>query len=115
MDIRGVFEQQIPAQLARHPDLPEQVDAVLQVEIDGDGGGVWVIDLTRANGPPRVVSGPHPAPKVRVRIEESDFVDLMCGRQRWTDAFVQGKIDFRGDLVTALKLRKLFATHTGME
>lgn len=106
-DPHTVFGQAVPAQLAAHPDLAERVDAVLQVDIDGPDGGIWSIDLRRDHAPPTVAPGPHPAAKVRVRLAAADFRDLMAGRQRWTDAFVRGKVRFDGDLVVALKLRNL--------
>ena len=106
-DPRTVFDEAVPAQLAAHPELAERVDAVLQVDIDGTAGGTWSFDLRRDHAPPTVAPGPHPEAKVRVRIDAADFRDLMDGRQRWTDAFVRGKIRFEGDLVVALKLRNL--------
>ena len=105
---RTVFEQAVPALLAARPELADRVDAVLQVEIAGEGGGVWAIDLTRG-APPSVRPGTDPAARCRIRIGSEDFAELLDGRQRWTDAFVRGKIAIEGDLVLALKLRKLFA------
>jgi SCP-2 sterol transfer family len=109
IDVRSVFERRVAEQLAAHPELAERVDAVLQVEIDGPTGGAWTIDLTRKNAPPRLTPGKSDHAKVRIAIAESDFADLIAGRQRWTDAFVKGKIDVEGNLVTAIKLRTLFA------
>jgi hypothetical protein len=109
VDIRAVFEEEAPRQLARHPELAEQVDALLEVEIAGEGGGVWAVDLRRDHAPPRVSAGPQADPTVRLRIARDDFAERLAGRQRRTDAFVQGKIAIGGDLVTAIKLRKLFA------
>ena len=109
-DVRRVFEEDVPAALAAHPELSDQVDAVLQVEVTGDGGGAWAIDLRRDHVP-RVLPGAYPDPACRIAIARDDFAALMDGRQRWTDAFVQGRIRFDGDLVTALKLRKLFAAY----
>jgi hypothetical protein len=108
-EARTVFEEDLPRRLADHPDLPARVDAVLQVEIAGEGGGTWAIDLRRDAGPQRVRPGPDPAAACRIRISAGDFADLLAGRQRWTDAFVQGRIALDGDLLLALKLRKLFA------
>ena len=110
-DPRRVFEEMVPAQLAAHPELDDQVDAVLQVDIAGPDGGSWSIDLRRDHAPARVDPGPHPEAKVRIEITAADFRDLMAGRRRWTDAFVEGRIRFDGDLVTALKLRKLLAAY----
>lgn len=111
-DTRNVFEHTVPATLAAHPELAERVDAVLQVEIAGEGGGVWTIDLRRRDAPPTVRPGLDPTARCRIRIASEDFADLMAGGQRWTDAFVRGKIAIAGDLVLALKLRALFADLT---
>ena len=108
-DARTVFEQELPTALAARPDLADRVDAVLQVEIAGEGGGVWTIDLTRDSALPFVRPGEDPAARCRIRIGSEDFAELLDGRQCWTDAFVRGKIGIAGDLVLALKLRKLFA------
>jgi putative sterol carrier protein len=109
MDLQTLFNDVLPDRLAAHPHIADQVDAVLQVEINGDGGGIWVIDLTREHAPPSMSAGPHPAPTVQIHIDRADFAALMSGDQRWTDAFIQGRIKIEGDLVTAIKLRKLFA------
>ena len=68
-DTRTLLGDELPRRLVEHPELPERVDAVLQVEIAGEGGGTWAIDLRRAGGPHRL----------------------------------------DGDILLALKLRKLFA------
>ena len=111
-DPRSVFEEMVPARLAAHPELADQLDAVLQVDIAGPEGGSWSIDLRRDHAPARVDPGPHSEARVRIEITAADFRNLLAGRRRWTDAFVQGGIRFDGDLVTALKLRKLLATST---
>lgn len=112
VDVRKVFEEDVPAALAAHPELSDQVNGVLQVDISGDGGGAWTIALLRGQAP-RVLPGTHPSPTCRIRIEGGDFVELMDGRQRWTDAFVHGRIAVEGDIVTALKLRNLLASFAG--
>jgi putative sterol carrier protein len=109
---RTLSAEELPRRLADHPELPERVDAVHQIEIASEGGGTWAIDLTRDGGPERVRQGPDPA-ACRVRIAAGDFADLLAGRQRWTDAFVQGRISLDGDLLLALKLRELFAELSG--
>lgn len=111
-DVRTVFEEDLATQLAQHPELAKEVDAVLQIEITGEGGGTWTIDLSKEHAPPKVIPGEHSKPKVRFRIAHDDFIDLMSGKQRWTDAFVRGKIDVKGNLLTAMKLRKLFAAYS---
>ena len=82
------------------------------MEIAGPRGGTWAIDLTRDGGPDRVARGDDPRTRVRIRIAEGDLANLHAGRQRWTDAFVRVRIDLRGDILLALKLRKLFAEAT---
>jgi hypothetical protein len=88
------------------PALPEPASAAVEVEIAGPGGGTWSIDPTRA---PHLAAGPHPAPAARVRIAGDDFAALVGGRLRWTDAFVAGRIEVTGDLVAAVRLRRLVA------
>ena len=112
-DVRTLFEEDLPRRLADFPELPERVDAVLQVEIAGEGGGTWANDLKRDGGQQRVQLGADPTAACRIRIAAGDFADLLAGRQRWTDAFVQGRIALDGDLLLALKLRKLFAELSG--
>jgi hypothetical protein len=107
MDIPTFFENEVPHLLAARPEVAEQVNALLLVEIAGQNGGTWSIDL-RQGSRPSVAPGEHPDAKVRIRIPAVDFAELMDGRQRWTDAFVRGTVDIQGDLITAIKLRRLF-------
>jgi SCP-2 sterol transfer family len=111
-EARAVFEERVPELLAARPDLAERVDALLEVEVTGEGGGLWAIDLRRGT-PSAVRPGGDPAAACRIRLGHADFADLLAGRRRWTDAFVGGRIAIEGDLVTALKLRRLFAGETG--
>jgi hypothetical protein len=48
LDIRNLFEQKLPAALARHEDEARAINATYQLIITG--AGEWFLDLT-ARGP----------------------------------------------------------------
>lgn len=104
-----IFEEELQRLLAQHVNLAAQIGAVLQFDLLGEGGGIWHLDLTGKAGVPKLDCGPAPKANCTVRIAASDFVRLVLGQDEWSKAFVSGRIDYSGDLVTALKIRKLLS------
>jgi hypothetical protein len=59
VDVQQLFNVELPAQLAKFPDAAKQIGATFQLNITGEGGGSWFIDVSSTG--PSVVAGEKPA------------------------------------------------------
>lgn len=109
--MQKVFSFDLPAFLQGNQELAKKAGAVYQVILKGDNGGVWTIDL-RA-GKTRVTAGLEPDADCVLTMESRDFIDVLQGRKTWISAYLEGKIDITGDMVTVLKIRKMFGKYAG--
>lgn len=83
------------------------VNATIQMELTGDGGGVWAVDI--ADGTLEVVEGGVDAPTTTLTMSADDFVGLVNGQVNAMAAFMQGKIKLQGDMGLAMKFQSIFA------
>ena len=60
VDIHKLFNETLPEGLAKHGDKAKEIGAKFQLNITGDGGGEWFIDLS-ASGPSATQSNPGTA------------------------------------------------------
>jgi putative sterol carrier protein len=101
------FEEKIAKKLAGKPELSKAVNAIYQFNIEGDGGGTWVIDLCQEPG---VVSvGPSPTAKCVVTAKSADFINIVTGKINAQMAFMSGKLKIKGDMGLAMKLQKIIS------
>ncbi len=59
VDIQKLFNEEIPAQIAKHGDAAKQVGATFQINITGDGGGEWFVNASDSG--PGIEAGNKPA------------------------------------------------------
>jgi hypothetical protein len=104
--VRQVFEERLPARLSAKPALGRQINGSYQICLTGEGGGSWVIDLTRGDHG-EVRRGTLDDADIRVTMAVDDFVDLARGKLEIQMAIVRGKLQFEGHLQLALWLRQL--------
>jgi putative sterol carrier protein len=82
------------------------VNATIQMELTGDGGGVWAVDI--ADGALEVVDGGVDSPTTTLIMSADDFVGLVNGEVNAMAAFMQGKIKLQGDMGLAMKFQSIF-------
>ncbi|MHB8840973.1 MAG: SCP2 sterol-binding domain-containing protein [Candidatus Aquicultor sp.] len=101
-----IFDHMVPKILAEQPDIGRRVNAVLGIELTGEGGGYWTLDLT---GTPAIERGRTKEPKCTLYAHVDDFYDLLTnGSVRAAlDAFKKKRIQASGHLPTILKLEVL--------
>ena len=101
-----VFDHMVPKILTEQPDIAQRVKAVLGIEILGESGGYWTIDLTDE---PKVERGKTKEPKCMLSAHANDFEELISnGSVRAAlDAFKKKRIQAKGHLPTILKLERL--------
>lgn len=108
MDAQELFNDKIPAALAKNPDKAKEIGATYQFNIDGEGGGKWTVDLTAATGP-SVKAGESSSAMCTITIQHEDFKTLLSNPGAGMQLYFQGKLKVAGDPMLATKLQKLFA------
>ena len=101
--VKEIFEQ-MPASF--QPDAAAGLNAVIQFEITGEGGGTWRAVLE--NGALRIVEGGVPAPELVITASAKDYVDISTGALNEQLAFMTGRIRAKGNTRLAMKLPRIF-------
>jgi putative sterol carrier protein len=106
VDIQKLFNETLPAGLAQHGEQAKQIGAKFQMNVTGEGGGSWFIDLT-ASGPSAVQGDPGGA-DCTITISVEDFQKLHENPQaNGMQLFFSGKLKVAGNQMLAMKLSKL--------
>lgn len=90
-----------------NPEKAEGLDAVIQFDLVGEGGGKYWLKIS--NGTLNYGEGTDPAPRMTVRGSTDDFVALMNGKLQPMQAFMLGKIKVAGDTSLAMRLMPLIS------
>ncbi len=101
--VSDIFAQ-MPGRL--DPEAAAGLDAVIQFDLSGDGGGVWHCAIS--GGACAVGEGAHEAPTMTVSMEAADYVELTAGRLDGMTAFMGGRLRIAGDMGLAMKMQNLF-------
>ncbi len=80
--------------------------AAIQFDLSGEDGGQWVVSI--ADGSAAVQKGVADDPKAVIRMDASDFADMMSGKLDPMNAFMLGKVKVEGDLNSVMKFQTLF-------
>ena len=103
--INDIFSR-MPGRL--DPEAAAGLDAVIQFDLSGDGGGVWHCAIK--DGACTVAGGAHDAPTMTLSMEAADYVGLISGELDGTVAFMSGKLRIDGDMSLAMRMQSLFRT-----
>lgn len=107
VDIQKLFNEELPAAIAKNPDAAKEIGAKFQINITGDGGGEWHIDAS-ASGPSAKAG--NEAADCTITIATDDFQKLVENPQaNGMQLFFAGKLKVAGNQMLAMKLNKLFA------
>lgn len=104
IDIAQLFNEQLPAILARNNDEAKAINAKYQIQIAGAGS--WHLDLTSSG--PSVTSGEKPA-DCTVAISADDFQKLRENPAAGMQLFFAGKLKISGNQLLGMKLQKIFS------
>jgi putative sterol carrier protein len=91
--------------------LPEKaggIDAVVQFNISGSGGGDWIVTIRDKTC--KVETGITANPRVKLEATDLDCLELFKGNLNPSRAFMQGRLRLRGDSFLAMKLVNFFKT-----
>jgi putative sterol carrier protein len=105
VDTKKLFNEDLPAALAKNAEDAKQIGAKYQMNITGEGS--WFIDVS-ATGP-KCVPGEEPA-DCTITIASEDFQKLFENpQQNGMQLFFSGKLKIAGNNMLAMKLNKLFS------
>jgi putative sterol carrier protein len=100
---REFFEKVLP--LRFNPDKAKGVDVTVQVSITGPNGGTWTVVIKDQKLEAK--EGTNPSPTIAITMEETEYINVINGKISAEKAFFMGKIQFKGNIALALKLREL--------
>jgi putative sterol carrier protein len=95
------FEKALPARFK--PEKTKGIDVIVQLNLSGNNPSDWVITLKDQKI--QATPGTTANPTLTLKATEADFLDLVNGKLGAEKAFFSGKLNFKGNLGTALKLR----------
>ena len=89
------------------PDKAAGVNAVIQYDITGEGGGSW--HATIKDGKCAVGPGAATSPNLTLTISGQDWLDMLAGKVSGQMAFMSGKLKLKGDMGLAMKIGGMFS------
>ncbi len=105
VDTKKLFNEDLPAALAKNAEEARTIGATYQMNITGEGS--WFIDVS-ATGP-KCEAGEKPA-DCTITIAAEDFQKLLENPQaNGMPLFFAGKLKIGGNNMLAMKLNKLFS------
>jgi putative sterol carrier protein len=96
------FEKALPVRFK--PEKAKGIDVTVQINLTGSNPSDWVITLKDQKI--QAVKGTIAEPTLTLRTSEADFLDLVNGKLSAEKAFFSGKVNFKGNITTALKLKE---------
>ena len=99
---KDFFEKVLPKRF--NPSKATGVDVIVQVSIIGSNGGNWIVTIKDQKLDAK--EGVHPSPNLSLKMAEKDYLDLVNGKISAEKAFFTGKVQFKGNIALALKLRE---------
>jgi putative sterol carrier protein len=95
------FEKEAPARFK--PEKVKGINAIAQLNLSGPEGGNWIVTIKDQKL--EIVEGTHPSPTLTLKIAEVDFMEIVSGKLSAEKAFFTGRVQFKGDIAVALKLK----------
>jgi putative sterol carrier protein len=106
VDIKKLFNEQLPGAIEKNPDAAKAIGATFQINITGDNGGKW--NLNCSDSGPSAKEGEDEA-DCTIEMAEEDFQKLVENPQaNGMQLFFSGKLKVTGNQMLAMKLQKLF-------
>ena len=96
------FENILPERF--NAEKAEGVSVVAQINVSGPEGGNWTI--TVKDQKMEIIEGVHEKPDLTLKMGLEDFLDMVNGKLSAEKAFFTGKVQFKGNIAVALKLRE---------
>jgi putative sterol carrier protein len=95
------FEKILPQRFK--PEKAEGIDVIVQLNVSGPEGGSWTV--TVKDKKITIKEGTDSSASLTLKMSYSDFMDMVNKKLSAEKAFFTGKIQFKGNIAVALKLR----------
>jgi len=102
-DVSEVFNN-MPA--AFNPDAAQGLDASIQYDITGEGGGNW--HFTIKDGACQGHEGAHDSPTVTLTMSAETWLAIVNKETNGMKAFMSGQLQVDGDIMLAQRIEQLF-------
>jgi putative sterol carrier protein len=86
------------------PEKAKGIQVTVQVNLTGNNPSDWIITIKDQKI--HAVKGTVEEATLTFKTSENVFLDLVNGKMSIENAFFSGKINFKGDITTALKLKE---------
>jgi putative sterol carrier protein len=96
------FDKMLPSRFK--PEKAAGIDVTVQINITGPNGGDWIVTIK--NQKLETGEGTAPSPTLKLKMAETDYMDLINGKISAEKAFITGKIEFKGNIGSALRLKQ---------
>jgi putative sterol carrier protein len=97
------FDKVLPNRF--NPNKTKGVDVTVQINITGPNGGKWIVTIKDQKL--EVKEGTRSSPTLMINMAEPDYMDVVNGKMSGEKAFMTGKIQFKGNIALALRLRDM--------
>lgn len=98
---KDFFEKTLPMRFK--PEKAAGIDVVAQLNVTGSEGGSWTVSIKDQKL--QVTEGINPSPTLTLKMNENDFMNMVNGKLSAEKAFFTGRVQFKGNISVALKLR----------
>jgi len=92
--------------MAFNADAAPGMDVTFQFSLSGEGGGDWYAEVK--GGKCVVEAGVSSNPTSTIKMDTTDFLDMIGGRLNAIQAFMSGKLKVEGDIMKAQLIGKMF-------
>jgi putative sterol carrier protein len=96
------FEKVLPSRF--NASKAKGVDVTVQVNITGPHGGAWTVTIKDQKLEAK--EGTHPSPTITISMDKTEYMDVVNGKMSAEKAFFTGKLQLKGNIALALKLRE---------
>lgn len=103
-DAQTSFTHDIPKSIEADLDKARAVDAVFLFKVNGDGGGVWTVNMKDAPG---VTDGDCGDAECTIELSTDDWRAMTDKPGAAMQFFMQGKIKVTGNALLATKLQSV--------
>jgi len=79
------------------------INVVALINVSGVDGGDWTVTIKDQKM--QVTPGLYSSPDLTLKMAQADFLELVNGKISAEKAFFTGKVQFKGNIALALKLR----------
>ncbi len=109
VNVTELFNTTLANALTNNPEGAKKIGGTYGLNITGEGGGNWKIDLASATPAVAQSQTPIDDAQVVITVAESDFQTLVADPGAGMKLFFAGKLKVKGNQMLAMKLKDLFA------